>query len=349
MAFAVDDVQGLVRLLDEQPEWRAEIRRRLLSDELLAMPEQLAEQRRDIGRIEQEIAEQRLDLEGIKRELAEQRRDIGRIEQEIAEQRLELQGIKRELAEQRRDIGRIEQELAEQRRDIGRIEQEIAEQRRDIGRIEQEIAEQRRDIQRIEQEIVALRRDHEKRFQQIEQELAQLRRDTDQRFRQVEDQIAALTRTVETLTNDVGELKGDSLERRYREKTGAYFGRLLRRSRVMADAELNDLLDDAVQQGVLSEDESNEVAWADAIVRGRRRGDRTEVVAVAEVSWGVGCRDVERARRRADLVAKLGFTTMAVVGGKAVTREAAEMARQHDVWQLFDGRAVAPDVTADSR
>ncbi len=334
MAFAVDDVQGLVRLLDEQPEWRAEIRRRLLSDELLAMPEQLAEQRRDIGRIEQEIAEQRLDLEGIKRELAEQRRDIGRIEQEIAEQRLELQGIKRELAEQRRDIGRIEQELAEQRRDIGRIEQEIAEQRR--------------DIQRIEQEIVALRRDHEKRFQQIEQELAQLRRDTDRRFRQVEDQIAALTRTVETLTNDVGELKGDSLERRYREKTGAYFGRLLRRSRVMADAELNDLLDDAVQQGVLSEDESNEVAWADAIVRGRRRGDRTEVVAVAEVSWGVGCRDVERARRRADLVAKLGFTTMAVVGGKAVTREAAEMARQHDVWQLFDGRAVAPDVTADS-
>ena len=335
MAFAVDDVQGLVRLLDEQPEWRAEIRRRLLSDELLAMPEQLAEQRRDIGRIEQEIAEQRLDLEGIKRELAEQRRDIGRIEQEIAEQRLELQGIKRELAEQRRDIGRIEQE--------------IAEQRRDIGRIEQEIAEQRRDIQRIEQEIVALRRDHEKRFQQIEQELAQLRRDTDRRFRQVEDQIAALTRTVETLTNDVGELKGDSLERRYREKTGAYFGRLLRRSRVMTDAELNDLLDDAVQQGVLSENESNEVAWADAIVRGRRRGDRTEVVAVAEVSWGVGCRDVERARRRADLVAKLGFTTMAVVGGKAVTREAAEMARQHDVWQLFDGRAVAPDVTADSR
>lgn len=267
MAFTVDDVQDLVRLLDGQPEWRAEVRRRLLSDELLAMPEQLAEQRRDIQRIEQQLAEQRLDIQRIKQEIAEQRRDIQRIEQQLAEQRLETE---------------------------------------------------------------------------------RLRRDTDQRFQQVEDQIAALTRTVDALRDDVGELKGDSLERRYREKAGAYFGPLLRRARVVTDTELNRMLDDAVERGVLSDKESDEVVWADAVVRGRRRADRADVVAVAEVSWGVGCRDVQRARRRADLVAKLGLTTVAVVGGKAVTREAAELARQQDVWQLFDGRAVAPDGDAGS-
>ena len=158
----------------------------------------------------------------------------------------------------------------------------------------------------------------------------------------MEDQIAALTRTVDTLVDDVGELKGDSLERRYREKASAYFGRLLRRPHVLTDDELGELLDDAVERGVLTEGEYSEVTWADAIVRGRRRGDRAQVVAVAEVSWGVGIHDVERAVRRADLLARLGFTTLPVVGGKAVTREAAELARRQGVWQLFDGRLVAP-------
>ena len=232
MAFTVDDVRDLVRLLDERPEWRAEVRRQLLSDEFLALPEQIAALRLEVQRLDKKIAEQQLE--------------------------------------------------------------------------------------------------------------------TARRFQQVEDQIAALTRTVDTLRDDVGELKGDSLERRYREKAGAYFGRLIRRAHVLTDSELNALLDDAVERGVLTDDESDEVTWADAVVRGRRRGDRAEVVAVAEVSWGVGVKDVERASRRAGLLAKLGFTALPVVGGKAVTREAADLARQQGVWQLFDGRLVSPDEDAEA-
>ena len=285
MAFTIADVRDLVRLLDERPEWRAEVRRQLLTDEFLAMPGQVAEQRRDIQRIEEQIAEQRLEAE----------RRFQRIEEQIAEQRLET------------------------------------EQR--FQRIEVQIAEQRLET--------------EQRFQRIEEQIAEHRRETDRRFRQVEDQIAALTRTVDTLVDDVGELKGDSLERRFREKASAYFGRLLRRPHVLTDDELGELLDDAVERGVLTEGEYYEVTWADAIVRGRRRGDRAPVVAVAEVSWGVGINDVERAVRRADLLARLGFTTLPVVGGKAVTREAAELARQQGVWQLFDGRLVAPDAAGE--
>ena len=274
MAFTVEDVQDLVRLLDEQPEWRAVVRRQLLSDEFLALPEQIAQQRTDIQRIEEQVAEVRLRTE--------------RVEEQIAELRLRTE----------------------------RIEEQIAELRLRTERIEAQIVEQRRE--------------------------------TDRRFQQVEDQIAALTRTVDTLRDDVGELKGDSLERRYRERASAYFGRLLRRTRVVTDAELHELLDNAVERGLITDDESDEVTWADAIVRGRRRGDRAQVVAVAEVSWGVGIKDVERARRRSDLLAKLGFITLPVVGGKAVTREAAELAREQGVWQLFDGRLVAPDTVAAS-
>ena len=186
-------------------------------------------------------------------------------------------------------------------------------------------SEQRQDIQRLEAQI------------------ARLRSDTERRFRQVEDQIAALVRTVDTIKNDVGDLKGDSLERRYRERGAAYFGRMVRRGHVLTDDEVVKMLDAALAREMLTEDECDEVIWADVIVRGRRRDDGTEVVLVVEVSWGVGVRDVERALRRADLVARLGHATLPVVGGKAVTREAAELAQDRGVWQLYDGKVVPPD------
>ncbi|MGH2771653.1 MAG: hypothetical protein ACRDIU_07690, partial [Actinomycetota bacterium] len=38
MSFAADDFRDLVQLLEEHPEWRAELRRLVLTDELLDLP-----------------------------------------------------------------------------------------------------------------------------------------------------------------------------------------------------------------------------------------------------------------------------------------------------------------------
>ena len=58
MTFAVQDYHDLIRLLDEHPGWRAELRRLVLSDELLALPEivrQLATaQQRTEARVEED-------------------------------------------------------------------------------------------------------------------------------------------------------------------------------------------------------------------------------------------------------------------------------------------------------
>ncbi|HZR99183.1 MAG TPA: hypothetical protein VFE37_10775 [Chloroflexota bacterium] len=46
MAFSVEDFQDLLRLLEQHPEWRAELRRHVLTEELLGLPalvQQLAE------------------------------------------------------------------------------------------------------------------------------------------------------------------------------------------------------------------------------------------------------------------------------------------------------------------
>src|ERR1700675_664710 len=57
MAFRVEDFHDLVRLLEERPEWRAELRRLVLTEELLAVPEQIARLRQETDQRFQALAE----------------------------------------------------------------------------------------------------------------------------------------------------------------------------------------------------------------------------------------------------------------------------------------------------
>lgn len=161
-------------------------------------------------------------------------------------------------------------------------------------------------------------------------------------------QTTSLARSVQTLMDDVGELKGKSLEADYRTKGPAYFGRLIRRPHVLTSDELVALVEDAREQGVLSDAEMQELYDADLVVRGRRAADGTEVYLVVKVSWGVGPYDVERAARRAGLLTRLGVATMPVVAGARLTAEAARLAQQHQVWQITAGHVIPPESATPS-
>jgi chromosome segregation ATPase len=266
MPFEIEDFRDLIRILEARPEWRADLRRLVLTDELLALPEQAARLRTETGQQLQELTSQVMTL-------AE------------AQQRTESQVAA----------------LAEAQ-------------------------------QRTEGQVTVL----------IE---AQNRTD---------EQIAALTRAVYALTEDVrvlkvdtGDLKGEILEIRYRERAPAYLGRLIRRVHVLSTEELSELLEDAVERGQLTDAEKDEVILTDVVVRGRRKENGTDVYGVVEVSWGVGPHDVERAAQRAALLSKLGIPVLPVVAGKTVTEQAAHLARAKQVWQLTDGREVSPESRAE--
>ncbi len=57
MAFTVGDFHDLVRLLDQHPEWRAELRRLILTEELLSLPQMVRELAEAQARTEQRVGE----------------------------------------------------------------------------------------------------------------------------------------------------------------------------------------------------------------------------------------------------------------------------------------------------
>ncbi|MDR7610474.1 MAG: hypothetical protein QN161_11400 [Armatimonadota bacterium] len=128
MSFTVTDFQDLLRLLRERPEWREELRRLLLTEELFALPQgvrELATEVRRLAELQARTHEQISQLVQAQVRAEEQAR---RLEQALAElaqaqRRTEervghLEGAVERLAEAQARTEQVVQQLAQQ---VGRL------------------------------------------------------------------------------------------------------------------------------------------------------------------------------------------------------------------------------------
>jgi predicted nuclease with TOPRIM domain len=303
MPFTVSEFRDLIQLLEQQPAWRAELRRWVLTDELLALPQTVHELAEAQRRTEEQLGQLAVRMDELT-------------------QRIDQLAVRMDQLTVRMD------ELTQ------RIDQLAV-------RMDQLAVRMDELTQRVDQLAV--------RMDQLAVRMDELTQRVDQlavRMDELTQRVGQLTEAQLRMGSDVERLKGSDLERRYRERGHAYFSRILRRTHVLSGDELVNLLDAAVTQGRLSEDEADEVIQADVVVRGRRRDDNTEVYLVVEVSWGVGLSDVQRAADRATLLARLGIPALPVVAGFWVTPEAEEPAHALRVWQVTDGRVTPPGNSA---
>jgi hypothetical protein len=268
MPFTMDDFHDLIRLIETRPEWRTELRRLVLTEELLAAPDQLAALR---ARSEEQF-------------------------QALVE------------AQQRTNI--------------------------QLTTLTERVTALAAAQERMDNQLTALT--------ERVTALAAAQERMDRQLTALTEQVAALTRVVHTLTVDVGTLKGKSLEADYRSRGHAYLSRVVRRPHVLTSDELMTIIEDARDRGMLSDIEAQDLYEIDLVVRGRHSEDGTDVYLVVEVSWGVGPHDVERAVQRARVLSHIGLATIPVVAGEHILPEARERARQSQVWQVTDGRAIPP-------
>lgn len=246
---------------------------------------------------------------------------------------------------------------AQERTDEGLVQLAQAQQRTEerlqalADRVDRLGQAQERTEERLERLAEAQQRTEE-RLQGLAarvDELAQAQTRTERQLAALGGRLDQLTRVVEglveqvsALTGHVDWLRGDAIEWRYRERPAAYLSRIARRMHLLSPAELDDLLDAAEEAGTLSHEEADKIRAADGVFRGRRASDRTECYVVLEASVGVGLSEVERARERADLLTRTGVQALAVVGGTWVVPEAQQAASAYGVWEVTDGRSVAP-------
>ena len=114
-----------------------------------------------------------------------------------------------------------------------------------------------------------------------------------------------------------GPLEASIYERHVRENASAILsgvGHGLRRIRVVDKSDLADRLDDALDEGRITQDERDSAALADVVATALDRESGKTVYVVAEASMTLRTADVARARSKASTVARaLGIEALPVV------------------------------------
>jgi methyl-accepting chemotaxis protein len=300
MAFTVNDFQDLLRLLDEHPEWRDELRRRLLPQELLELPA-----------IVRQLADQLVAL-------------TARLDQLTAR-------VDQLTAQVEQLTVRLDQLTARVDQLTARVDQLTAQVEQLTVRLDQLTARVDQLTARVDQLTAQV--------EQLTVRLDQLTARVDQLTARVDQLAIAQERTERELrrvAGHLGRLDGEMFQMKFAERSPAYLSRFARRLRRIDSARLADMLDDAADEGRITSAERDDVLLADVVLSGRRREDDAEAYYVVEVSAGVRPDDVARAKRRADVMAKLGRPATPIVVGERISSQAATLADRSGVTQFVE-------------
>ncbi len=325
----------LLRLLQEKPELREALRQVLLSEELLNLPAQFQQLLESHLRLEAQV-QHLVELVGT---LVDAQHNTELQVSHLAEAQARTEQRVAELAEAQARTEQRVAELAEAQarteQRVEKLEERVAELAESQARTEQRVQELTEAQIRIEQRVGRLeeRMDRvEERLERVEERLEKV----EVRLEKVEVRLEKLEKNQQQMMNDIADLKGERLERRYREYAHAYFSGLLKRIRVIRRDQLASMLDDAEEQGIISAQERLEVLWSDLVVRGRA-GDEEQYL-LAEVSSVIDVRDVEHAIARAQILQKVvQKPVIAVVAGNKITRKAKATATRQGVPWFLDG------------
>ncbi len=213
MAFTVQDFEDLIQLLDQHPQWLETLRQRLLTRELLKMPETLQQLHTRMGDVEKSLRAVRNAVIVLAKAQRHHYKEFAALRQEFLEHRAETDRRFAELAEAQRHTEEQVGQLAEAQR---RHYEEFVAHRAETNRRFAELAEAQRRaeerIARLEEAVSALaeaQRHAEERLTRLEEivsALIEAQRRTEEQVRELaeaqrraEERIARLEETVSAL------------------------------------------------------------------------------------------------------------------------------------------------------
>ncbi len=138
----INDVNDLVRILREQPDWAETIRSVLLSRELLNLPERFAEFVEATGRNFQ-LVHDRLD----------------RLETDVAELKTDMAEVKADVAELKTDMAEVKADIAELKADVAELKTDMAEVKADVAELKTDVAGLKTGVESLNTRVDGIRRD----------------------------------------------------------------------------------------------------------------------------------------------------------------------------------------------
>ena len=161
--------------------------------------------------------------------------------------------------------------------------------------------------------------------------------------------VIALTGRVDTLGYRVDSLRGYTLEQRLPTQLPPLASREFDVRRVYPiwvpgiqpqndrSQEFQDRLEQAVEDGAITDDDETRLRVTDLVMRSQRKADRSTLWFAVEASGIINYEDITRARRSANALAKIyGQDAVPIVYGYQIQDEQRELSNQLEVTVFLD-------------
>ncbi|GIV25364.1 MAG: hypothetical protein KatS3mg026_1056 [Bacteroidia bacterium] len=322
--LSIGSITDLVRILQEHPEWREQLRTLLLSDELLQHPR----------RFEEFVQQEHLPLQQAVQTLTEQMTQLTRqvsllahhleqLTQRMERVEAQIEALTQRVNDLTQRMERVEAQIEALTQRVNDLTQRMERVEAQIEALTQRVNDLTQRMERVEAQIEALTQ----RVNDLTQRMDELT----QRVNDLTQRMIDLTERMERAERDLGELKGAMQELRAAQKAPAYFANLgFYRIKAFEPVELGERLEKALEENQLTPEEYQDLMQLDLIVVARRVHEPHLYLFAVEVSWTVDSYDVERAARRAQLLHKLYAdekpTIQPVAWGTRFTAQAQDQA-----------------------
>ncbi len=261
------EANAFMRQLDQDPELLEQVRARILTRELLQLPETVAQ----LASTQQEMAGQ---LDALQDTQHQTNQHLGAVEETLQEFQQETN----------QRLGAVEETLQE-------FQQETNQR---LGAVEE-------TLQEFQQET-------NQRLGTLEETQQQ----TNQRLGALEETQQQTNQRLGRIEGTLGNLTGDAYENRAARVSPRFLARYLQLRRAQAlqapsvniPNHLDDLVNEGVIDGTISDQQAQELERADIIIMAKDNENQT-VYVVIEVSITVDDTDIDRAHERAQIMGRL--------------------------------------------
>ncbi len=177
-----------------------------------------------------------------------------------------------------------------------------------------------------------------KAFQNLaesQQQLQQVMLELTERVGHIEKDVSVLKEDMGQVKHDVADLKGFNYESRIIQRADAIFGRFMRRGHNVRN-EIGNLLEEAEENGLITEQEHDHVLALDLLWGGKQKGTKADIVLTIEVSWRAEENDITRAIARTEILRKMGLTALPVVAALVWHEDMITFAREQKIVFITD-------------
>jgi chromosome segregation ATPase len=301
----INTIEDLIRLLDENPQWAEALRARLLTRELIELPEKFAQFAADATQQFANIAQQ-----------------FEQMNQRFEQVQQQFEQVNQRFEQVQQQFEQVNQRFEQMDRRFEQVDQRFEQMDRRFEQMDQR-------FERVDQRFEQV----DQRFEQMDRRFEQM----DQRFERVDQRLDGVDGTINRILVDLGYLKGAHARNVAIDNAASIARDMgLRRVRNLSQDDLLEIID-AADTSALTAGELRSFRQADLVIESL--GSQGEYCYIAvEISFTANGRDTARATRNARLLtAFTGRPAYAAIAGVRRDDRIQENIRSGEVvWHELD-------------